>query len=58
MPRPDYTPFKECPNGHDLTLPGAFLYIANGQRVCRTCAASNARKRANNTAYGDIGRLL
>lgn len=56
--KPDYTPFKACLAGHDLTTPGAFLYIANGQRVCRTCAASNARKRANNTAYSDLGRLV
>lgn len=55
--KPDYTPFNTCINGHDLTTPGAFLYIANGQRVCRTCAVNTARKRANNTGYGDLGRL-
>ena len=38
-------PWETCPEGHDLTVANAFLYLSGGSRICRTCAAARAPKR-------------
>lgn len=58
MTRIDYSPFTTCLAGHDLTQPEAFIYIANGNRICRACASAKPRNRSNNTGYADMGRLV
>lgn len=44
-----------CANGHDLTLPHAFVFSATGLRSCRLCSEANGnrRKRRRN----DIGSI-
>jgi hypothetical protein len=44
-----------CANGHDLTVPNAFVFSASGLRSCRLCseASGNRRKRRRN----DIGSI-
>ena len=37
-----------CSQGHDLTLPDAYLYLPGG-RVCRLCAAKSKRKAKDST---------
>jgi hypothetical protein len=45
----------QCANGHDLTVPHAFVFSASGLRSCRLCSEANGnrRKRRRN----DIGSI-
>lgn len=34
-----------CAAGHDLTLPDAYIHLANGNRDCRQCIVATKGKR-------------
>lgn len=40
----EYSPFKTCVNGHDTTTPGAFIYVAGANRMCRQCNEDKNKK--------------
>lgn len=42
-----------CSAGHDLTLPNAYIYGANGNRLCRTCVMANGHKRGKPRGTGN-----
>jgi hypothetical protein len=44
-----------CANGHDLTVPYAFVYSASGLRSCRLC--SEARSLSRKRRRSDIGSI-
>ena len=37
--------WSKCSNGHDLTLPGAYYYKADGKRECRECSNVTPKKK-------------
>ena len=49
---------QQCANGHDLTLPNAFVFSASGLRSCRLCSEANGnrRKRRRSNDIGSINR--
>ena len=49
-------PWKMCENGHDLTLPNAFMYDRSGNRRCRECNPAPQKKRGPKPVRGAFDR--
>jgi len=47
--------FTKCEKGHDLTVPDAYLYNNNGNRMCRECAIGHKPKKKISFSMQPIG---
>lgn len=53
------SPFTQCEKGHDLTVEGAHIYRAGGNRECRQCAYERdpRRKRKSKGDFNSGNRM-
>ena len=48
--------WTECPKGHDLTVPFAWLYDSQGKRSCRECAKAVKKKERSRGTLGSFDK--